>query len=189
VGEWDDAWSERFDKFVVVTEDHWLWIGYVDPEDGYGRFKAAGRSQRTHRLAYSRWKGPLNDPDEKRVIVDHECRVRRCVNPDHLRLTTYRVNTENSDSPIAENMRKEACSRGHPFSPENTYVVKGGRTWPGGRACKTCRREWVASYRARKAAADRETPPPEPASSTRLPSATRRRPVLATATTRPSPRD
>ncbi|HEY1295432.1 MAG TPA: HNH endonuclease [Chloroflexota bacterium] len=149
---WDHELSERFDKYVVFTPDCWLWIGYIDPEDGYGRLKVNGRPERVHRLAYERWKGPLDDPDEKRVIVDHDCHTRRCVNPDHLLLTTYRANAENSDSPIADNMRKEACDRGHPFTPENTYIVKGGRTWPGGRACKTCRREWMREYRARKAA-------------------------------------
>jgi len=163
--EWDGAWSERFDKFVIFTEDHWLWIGCVDP-DGYGFFKAAGRARRVHRLAYARWKGALDDPDEKRVIVDHICRTRNCVNPDHLRLETYRVNAENSDSPIADNMHKEACDRGHPFTPENTYVVKGGKTWPGGRACRTCRREWMQGYRARKAA---ESSRAEPSSKVLLP--------------------
>lgn len=149
---WDPDLSERFDKYVVFTEDDWLWIGYVDPEDGYGRLKVNGRPERVHRLAYERWVGSLDDPDEKRVIVDHKCHNRRCVRPEHLILTTYRANAENSDSPIADNMRKEACERGHPFTPENTYPVKGGKTWPAGRACRTCRREWMREYRARKAA-------------------------------------
>ena len=156
---WDHALSERFDKYVVFTEDHWLWIGYIDPEDGYGRLKVNGRPERVHRLAYERWVGALNDPDAKRVIVDHACRVRKCVNPAHLTLTTYRANAENSDSPIADNMRKEACDRGHPFTPENTYTVKGGKTWPGGRACRTCRREWMREYRARKGAGSSRAAP------------------------------
>ena len=150
--EWNSAWNERFDKFVVFTEDHWYWIGCIDPSDGYGRFKAGGVARRTHRLAYARWKGSLYDPDAKKVIVDHECRVRHCVNPDHLTLTTYRANAENSDSPIADNMRKQACERGHPFDAANTYQVRGGKTWPAGRACRVCRREWMREYRAKKAA-------------------------------------
>jgi len=165
--EWDAEWSERFDKFVIFTEDHWLWIGAVDESDGYGRFKAAGQSRRTHRLAYARWVGPLNDPDEKKVIVDHKCRVRHCVNPEHLRLVTYRDNAENSDSPIAENMRKEVCERGHPFDQANTYTVKGGKTWPAGRACRACRREWMRDYRARKAAESRGSSAAVPASTSR----------------------
>jgi len=150
---WDPEWAERFDKFVIFTEDHWLWIGYVDPEDGYGRFKADGSARRAHRLAYARWVGPLDDDDE-RIIVDHECRERRCVRADHLRLVTYAENAANADNPIAENMHKTVCDRGHPFDAVNTYPIPSG-----GRACRTCRREWMREYRARKAQEKRSREP------------------------------
>jgi hypothetical protein len=162
---WDHELSERFDKYVVFTEDHWLWIGATDFEDGYGRFKINGIPERTHRLAYERWIGPAESPDHKRMVVDHICRTKNCVNPEHLRLVTYRVNAENSESPIADNIRKEECDRGHPFTAENTYTVRGGKTWPAGRACKTCRREWMREYRAKKAAGQGSSGA-EPASST-----------------------
>lgn len=180
---WDHELQERFDKFVIFTEDHWLWIGYIDPDDGYGRFKIDGVAERVHRLAYERWKEPITE-GPKRMVVDHICRIKRCVNPDHLRLATYRVNAENSDSPIADNIRKEACDRGHPFTPENTYTVRGGKTWPAGRACKTCRREWMRDYRARKAAGQGSSGA-EPASSTSRSTSTPRPPALATAATPP----
>lgn len=145
---WNPEWSERFDQYVVFTEDHWIWIGYVDPEDGYGRFKADGQPRRVHRLAYARWVGPLEDDDEARVIVDHNCpngHLRTCVRPEHLKLVTYAENAANADNPIADNMHKIACDRGHPFDEANTYPVP-----TGGRACRTCRREWMREYRARK---------------------------------------
>ena len=179
---WDHELCERFDKFVVFTEDHWLWIGATDFDDGYGRFKINGVPERTHRLAYERWIGLITQPGKKRMVVDHTCRIKTCVNPEHLRLVTYRVNAENSDSPIADNIRKEECDKGHPFTPENTYAVRGGKTWPAGRACKTCRREWMRDYRARKAAGSGSSSV-EPASSTRPDSATPRPAALATAAT------
>ena len=161
---WDPEWAERYDRFVVRTEDHWIWIGYVDPEDGYGRFKAAGNARRAHRLAYARWIGPLDDDDD-RIIVDHRCRERRCVNPDHLKLVTYAENAANADNPIADNMRKTECDRGHAFTPENTYNVRPSANSPiEGRACRTCRREWMREYRARKSQEKRSR---EPATSLR----------------------
>jgi hypothetical protein len=144
-GGWSPEWAERFDQYVVTTDDHWMWIGYVDPDDGYGRLKVDGALRRAHRLAYARWVGPL-DEDEDRVIVEQTCRVRRCVNPDHLVLKTYADNAVNADNPIANNMRKTVCDRGHPFDDANTYPVP-----TGGRACRTCRREWMREYRARRA--------------------------------------
>jgi hypothetical protein len=138
---WSPAWAERFDRYVVTTADHWLWIGYVDPDDGYGRFKAAGRAQRVHRLAYARWVGECDDE-----VVLHTCDEHRCVRPDHLRLASYAETAALADNPIAENMRKQACERGHPFDSVNTYPVPSG-----GRACRTCRREWMRVFRARRA--------------------------------------
>lgn len=143
---WRESDAARFDKYVVKTPDCWNWIGYVDPDDGYGRLKTGGKLRRAHRLAYARWVGPL-DEDEHRWITDHICRNRRCVNPDHLRLVTYQENSLNADSPIASNARKTGCLRGHAFDEANTYPVPGG-----GRACRTCRTEWVRAYRARRKA-------------------------------------
>lgn len=180
---WDHDLSNRFDKYVVFTPDCWLWIGACDFEDGYGRFKINGIPERTHRLAYERWIGPIVDATNKRMVVDHICRKKNCVNPEHLRLVNYRVNAENSESPIADNIRKEECDKGHPFTPDNTYAVKGGKTWPAGRACKTCRREWMREYRARKAAGQGTTSVEPASSSSPAATATRRHRAPATRAT------
>ena len=146
--QWNPTWADRFDSYVVLTDDCWIWIGYVDPEDGYGRFKAGGVARRAHRLAYARAYGPL---DEDR-IVDSWCNNRRCVNPEHLKLVTYAEHAAHADNPIADNMRKTTCDRGHPFDAANTYPIPSG-----GRACRTCRREWMRDYRARRSALGRQT--------------------------------
>lgn len=151
--EWSSEWAERFDRYVIQTDDCWIWIGYVDPEDGYGRFKAGGVARRVHRLAYARW---VDDLDE-RVIVEQSCGDRRCVKPDHLKVISYAESAAQAVNPIADNMHKTACDRGHPFDAQNTYPIPGG-----GRACRTCRREWMREYRLRRA---QGTPSREPASS------------------------
>jgi hypothetical protein len=79
--------------------------------------------------------------------LDHRCRVRRCCNPDHVRPVSRRENllAPGSLSPAKPNSEKQACLRGHPFSPENTYH------WRGGRYCRTCFRLRKADFRRRHA--------------------------------------
>jgi hypothetical protein len=66
--------------------------------------------------------------------LDHLCRVRGCVNPDHLEVVTGATNTLRGISSPAINARKTHCRRGHEFTPENTYIDRGSRR------CKACRR-------------------------------------------------
>jgi len=53
--------------------------------NGYGVERSVDRSKRlAHRLAYERAHGPI----PWRLQVDHLCRVRECVNADHLELVS-----------------------------------------------------------------------------------------------------
>lgn len=68
----------------------WLWTAAVDPTTGYGKFHI-GPDQRTcgaHRFAYELLVGPIPDG----LVLDHLCRVRHCVNPQHLEPVTVGEN-------------------------------------------------------------------------------------------------
>ena len=65
----------------------WAWAGGLD-KDGYGKVKVAGRDLRAHRVAFEVKYGPIPDG----FLSDHLCRVRCCVNPDHLDVVTPSVN-------------------------------------------------------------------------------------------------
>ena len=135
--EWDPAWAERFDRYVIATEGCWIWIGYVDPEDGYGRFKPRHNVQPelAHVLAYERWVGPV---PEGCVIdhLNHPFRYRKCVRPDHLEAITHEENTRRGESPAGVNARKTHCSTcGLALEGANLHVTKQG--W---RVCLNCRR-------------------------------------------------
>ncbi len=67
--------SERFWSKVEKTDDCWLWTGTVG-DHGFGVFQLNGRLVKAHRHAY----GFVEDGH----VLDHLCRVRRCVNPAHL---------------------------------------------------------------------------------------------------------
>lgn len=117
----------------------WIWQLAIH-DNGYGaanvpaHMREPGQYQQTtaHRLAYIEANGPI--PAD--LVVDHLCRQRDCVNPDHLEVVTQQVNTRRGIGPSAVNAVKTHCKYGHPFDAENTYVCPSGR-----RRCRTCRRE------------------------------------------------
>lgn len=120
----------------------WLWLGALK-DTGYGRLILAGRYWAAHRLSYVLYKGPIPDGLE----IDHLCRTRCCVNPDHLEAVTRSVNCSRSpiiraqasrQQPKAAEARrnKPTCDNGHPRSP--------------GSKCRECeraiqRRRWLVS--------------------------------------------
>lgn len=107
----------------------WLWSGtlYLG---GYGRFTTETRSQQAaHRWAYEHYRGPIPEG----LQLDHLCRVRSCVNPDHLEAVTARVNTLRGKGRTARNAAKTHCVRGHEFTPENTRLCEAGK-----RKCREC---------------------------------------------------
>ncbi|MEV5086852.1 HNH endonuclease signature motif containing protein [Streptomyces griseoincarnatus] len=98
----------------------------------YGAFHADGRTVRAHVYAYEQAHGPIPHGHE----VDHKCRRRNCVNPDHLAAVDHRTNTLRSTGPTAANARKTHCHNGHPFDAANTH-----RRPDGARRCRTCGRQ------------------------------------------------
>jgi hypothetical protein len=120
----------------------WLWTAGRNG-DGYGHLRVAGPHVKAHRFSYELLVDAI--PDE--LQLDHLCRVRHCVNPDHLELVTSRENTLRGLTLAAWCAAKTHCPAGHAYSPENTRLYRGARR------CRTCRRAQRAAYRARKMAA------------------------------------
>jgi hypothetical protein len=82
-----------------------------------------------HRVLYRLVNGPIPIGAE----IDHLCRNRSCVNPDHLEAVSHRENLMRSPiAPAAINARKTHCKYGHEFTQTNTYVSSGRRR------CRLC---------------------------------------------------
>jgi len=61
----------------------WNWQRPLD-RDGYGSISVAGAKVRVHRAAYEAFVAPI----PVGMVIDHLCRNRACVNPDHLEPVT-----------------------------------------------------------------------------------------------------
>jgi hypothetical protein len=66
--------------------------------------------------------------------LDHLCRNRLCVRPDHLEPVTWEENLKRGVGTWINKRNDTSCKREHPFDDANTYWRPDGR-----RGCKTCR--------------------------------------------------
>lgn len=121
---------DRFMRHVSPEPNSgcWLWTGCA-VGDGYGRFRDGGKTHDAHRFGYRIFRGEI--PDE--MQLDHLCRVRCCVNPDHLDVVSQSENIRRGRS---SNREKTHCPNGHPYTPENTIQVKSRAN----RMCRACHR-------------------------------------------------
>lgn len=133
---------------LIAPDGCWLWTGCINPRSGYGHYTVQGKTWKAHRFVYTALVGPIPDG----LTLDHLCRVRACVNPDHLEPVTPRENTLRSPiAPAAINARQTHCRRGHPYAGTNLVPAgKGGLS----RGCRTCRNEQERIRRARLRDAD-----------------------------------
>lgn len=130
---------QRFWAKVEKTATCWLWRGATG--DGYGHAFWNGAVVRAHRVSYELARGAIPAGLE----IDHLCRERRCVNPDHLEAVEPRINKLRGESIVTQWAKRDACGRGHPFTPENTLMRSDG-----GRRCRVCQREFEARRPSRR---------------------------------------
>lgn len=115
-------------EFPSLWGTCWLWRGAVKG-NGYGHMAKARPDgtpglEQVHRVAWELSMGPIPPG----LVIDHLCRVKKCVNPQHLEPVTQAINLFRA--------RRTHCKRGHEFTPENEYWAPKGKS----RGCRECAR-------------------------------------------------
>lgn len=111
----NEAWRidlpARFWSKVDKTESCWRWTG-AKSGSGYGYIATAPRPHqamaRAHRIS---WLLSGRDIPEN-MVLDHLCRVRDCVNPEHLEVTTFKENILRGEGYFARAARVRRVKNG-----------------------------------------------------------------------------
>lgn len=130
---------ERFWVKVDRSESCWMWTAATNAY-GYGYFRTPAGTRVAHRIAYELLVGPIPDG----LQLDHLCRSRRCVNPQHLDPVTQ---AENLRRGLQGALRQPSakCPKDHDYGDGTQKTATGRR-----RLCRTCRRATQQRYEDRK---------------------------------------
>jgi len=124
-----EEFTRRFWTNVQKTDSCWLWLA-SKTDKGYGQTSRNYKHLYAHRVSWELAGKALI----KGKTLDHLCRNRACVNPDHLEQVTHRQNILRGVGLTAQNAGKQVCKYGHPFNRENTAYATARRY----RVCKQC---------------------------------------------------
>lgn len=120
----------------TLATDCWL-SGRHRSKGGYSRIQVDGQTMYAHRFSYEYHVGPIPDG----LTIDHLCRVRHCVNPEHLEPVTGAENVQRAFRGVAG---QDTCGKGH--SMADAYRTAKRRN------CRTCQRLRQRDYMRRQRA-------------------------------------
>lgn len=133
---------EKVDKNGPVPQTRpdlgqcWLWTSTATPQTqrtgGYGYIHKDGKMRSAHRCSYALAHGEIAEGK----TIDHLCRNRICVNPDHLEVVTLRENLLRGEGAAAQGARATHCKNGHPLVSVGSMKHGRHKRW-----CRICANE------------------------------------------------
>lgn len=149
--------AERFNAKTVKDYNEWgcwYWDGETSPGD-YGKLEIRQDGRRIGtRVAHAvSWEIFAGRPVPESLELDHflypdRCIGPRCVNPEHVRPTSRRINVLRGATGVgAINARKTHCPRGHPYDLVRSKRGRSGELIYS-RDCSRCKK--VRDARARE---------------------------------------
>lgn len=134
-------WKMDRHVFYDPMSGCWLWGGARSGGNNGNDYGATsdenGRVIYAHRASYEffREKIPAN------LQIDHKCKNKLCINPDHLEVVSARENNMRSEGRASLNNRKTHCHNGHEFDEKNTWYEKNKDGSIKARHCRKCHME------------------------------------------------
>ena len=113
----------------IRVSECWEWQG-AKTDKGYAVIRMGSRNCLAHRVLYELVVGIIPEG----LCLDHLCRKRACIRPDHLEPVTHALNILRGEGAPAKHARKTHCLRGHPLSGDNLLPRPKNK----GRQCRAC---------------------------------------------------
>jgi hypothetical protein len=122
--------QEPFD----AHNDCWIWIGRMD-RNGYGRICVKNTLKLAHRVSHELFNGAIPSGYD----IDHLCKNKKCVNPDHLKSLPKHEHYGQA------HRERTHCLAGHLLEGSNVHYRREG--W---RQCRICSRRRDATRRYKR---------------------------------------
>lgn len=126
------AIDKLLSNFCVDENSCWVWARGTT-KHGYSTLYVDGADHYGHRLSYELFVSDIPKGHE----LDHLCRNRACINPEHLESVLPETNRGRGEWYIEVNRRKTTCPYGHPYSGNNLILNTNHRGGPH-RVCREC---------------------------------------------------
>jgi len=127
--------QQRIHNSVTMIPESGCWVWNLALDHlGYGRVMIDKKNRSAHRVSFAAFKQEI----PPKMELDHKCRVRCCVNPDHLEPVTHAENVRRGKRGVLNPQRQAThCKWGHEFTVENTYWKKNNSS--KSRMCLACK--------------------------------------------------
>lgn len=120
--------------YVINEDGCWLWTGGVNNR-GYGSLKVNGKHMHSHRAMWEQERGPIPG----NLTIDHICKIKLCVNPDHMRLMTrldnqrlgshVKITYEQAEQIRADPRMQKEIAVSYGLSESQVSRIRSGKMW------------------------------------------------------------
>lgn len=127
--------ENSFLRYISKHENGcWIYTGEI-LKNGYGRFHYGGKRHLAHRFSFRFFNGYIKE----NYLVCHSCDNRKCVNPLHLWLGSYRDNNIDTIKKGRRPKRRASlvCRAGHELNQSNRFISANGKS----NGCIICRKQ------------------------------------------------